>query len=160
MSRFTFLRTFLSDFFASNTFLSKFTQKIAQKSTQKSPQGKKSSKKYSKKSFYFTFLNSKPLSWGWAILSLSVIRIAHPNYYVILCIVWALRGPCRIHNNNFEGKKYFTKFIPWLSIAPFPLSSKQHQHNCNALNDLPLVLKGSCQSYLRNMKLWRAWASE
>ena len=56
------MRTFLSDFFASNTFLSKFTQKIAQKSTQKSPQGKKSSKKYSKKSFYFTFLNSKPLS--------------------------------------------------------------------------------------------------
>ena len=52
----------MSDFFASNTFLSKFTQKIAQKSTQKSPQGKKSSKKYSKKSFYFTFLNSKPLS--------------------------------------------------------------------------------------------------
>ena len=62
LSTFTFLRTFLSNFFASNTFLSKFAQKSAQKSTQKSPQGKKSSKKYSKKSFYFTFLNSKPLS--------------------------------------------------------------------------------------------------
>ena len=33
-------------------------------------------------------LPSRGQSWGWAILSPSVIRIAHPKYYVILCNVW------------------------------------------------------------------------
>ena len=59
-------------------------------------------------------LPSRGQSWGWAILSPSVIRIAHPKYYVILCNVlgpgWVL-GTHAVSHITIPKNEVFPEYL-------------------------------------------------